>query len=265
MAEINDSRNEATPAQEPQESTGGGAGSWITGVFLSPGATFAAIRDSLERPHPTDPGKTKNMSKWWLPIIITMVVGIGVALYTVPTFIAPMQEDAIRESVLERGGTEAEVQQAMNIAGAMIMPSAIIGVIIVTLFIILVMAFVTFLLMKMLGGKGGFKHAWAIAAWTSLITTLGSLVKLPLMIARKSMIVETGPSLFFKDLEPSDRLFKFLSGFDIFTIWAMIVTAIAIAVVYRVSRGKAWTAVAVLWILALVLITFSPGGMGAGM
>jgi hypothetical protein len=153
----------------------------------------------------------------------------------------------------------------MSISGAMMLPSTIIGVIVVTLIIVFLMAGVTHLLMKMLGGKGRFRHARAVIAWSMLISTLGSLVKLPIMIAKNSIIVETGPSLFFKDLEPSDQLFKLLSTFDIFTIWGMIVTAVGLAVVYRVSAGKAWVAVAVLWILLMIVTTFSPGGMGAGM
>ena len=86
-----------------------------------------------------------------------------------------------------------------------------------------------------------------------------------MMIAKSSMIVETGPSLFFKNLEPSDRLFKFLSSFDIFTIWWMVVMLVALAVAYRVSKGKAAVAVVLLWILLIVIATFTPGGMGAGM
>ena len=250
---------------EVSESVKGGVVSWITGVFMDPRGTFTSIAASLERPHPTDPAKTKDMSKWWLPVIITIIVGVGIALYTVPTFIAPMQADAIREAVMERGGSEADVQQAMGVSGAMMLPMSIVGVVVVTFIIVFVMAAILHLIMKMLGGKGKFRHARAVVAWTSLITTLGSLVKLPLMIAKDSMIVETGPSLFFKDLEPSDRLFKFLSSFDIFTIWAMVVTAVALIVVYRISQGKSMVAVAILWILLILLTTFMPGGMGAGM
>ena len=265
MAEVNESQG--TGVQEPvePESARSGIGSWITGVFMDPGATFAGIAESLERPHPKDPSKTKDMSKWWLPVIITIIVGIGIALYTVPNFIAPMQADAVREAVMERGGTEADVQQAMGVTGAMMLPMALVGVIVATFLIVLVAAAVVNLLRKMVGGKGRYRHARAVVAWSMLITTLGSLVKLPIMIAKDQMIVETGPSLFFKNLEPSDRLFKFLSSFDIFTIWWLVVMSVALAVAYRTSRGKAAVAVAIVWILLILISTFTPGGMGAGM
>lgn len=265
MAEVSENRGAGAPAQGTPDGRRGGVAGWITGIFMDPSGTFAGIAENLERPHPTDPSKTKDMSRWWIPIIIMIIVGVGVALYTVPTFIAPMQADAIREAVMERGGTEADVQQAMSVSGAMMLPMSIIGVILVTFLIVIVEAGVLHLLMKMFGGKGKFRHARAVVAWTGLITTLGSLVKLPLMIVKNNMVVETGPSLFFKNLEPSDRLFKLLSGFDIFYIWAMVVTAVGVSVVYRVSRSKSWVAVAILWILMILAMTFSPGGMGAGM
>ena len=265
MAEVNENRDAGAPAPMEQGSEKRGIVGWITGIFMDPSGTFSSIAASLERPHPTDPVKTKDMSKWWLPVLIGIVVTLGITLYTVPTFIAPMQADAIREAVMERGGTEADVEQAMSVSGAMMLPMSIVGVIIVTLIVVFVMAGVVHLLMKMLGGKGKFRHARAVVGWSMLIAALGSLVKLPLMIAKNSMVVETGPSLFFKNLEPSDRLFKFLSSFDIFTIWGMVVTAIGLAIVYRISKGKAWVAVAILWILVILITTFSPGGFGAGM
>lgn len=265
MAELSENKGAVAPAPGQPESARSGVVGWITGIFMDPSGTFSGIADSLEQPHPTDPSKTKDGSKWWIPVAIMIIVSIGIALYTVPTFVAPMQEDAIREAMMERGGTEADVQQAVSVSGAMMLPMSIVGVIVVTFLIIFAEAGVLHLLIKMFGGKGKFRHARAVVAWTALITTLGSLVKLPIMIAKNSMIVETGPSLFFKNLEPSDRLFKFLSGFDIFTIWAMVVMAVGMSIVYRVSRGKSWAAVAIVWIIMILLMTFTPGGMGAGM
>ena len=64
MAEMHESRDAGTPAPSQPEGAKSGIGSWITGVFMDPGATFASIAEKLERPHPKDPGKTKDMPKW---------------------------------------------------------------------------------------------------------------------------------------------------------------------------------------------------------
>jgi len=265
MAEMNESRDAGTPAPE-QESAKGGVGSWIAGVFMNPGATFASIADRLERPHPKDPAKTKDMSKWWLPVVLFIVVIAAVTIVTYP-ITADERTEAVREQLMERGGSEADIEMALQMStGPVALVIGIVGIVIVVAIIFFVAAAIAHGVMKMVGGKGRYRHARAVVGWTMLIATLGSLVKLPIMIAKKSAIVETGPSLFFKDLEPSDTLFKFLSNFDIFTIWAMLVTVVALAVVYRTSHGKSAIAVAVLWILQILLITYVlPGGAGAGM
>ncbi len=267
MAELNESRDAATPAPAQPEAARSGIAGWITGVFMDPGTTFQGIADSVERPHPTDPAKTKDMSKWWLPVVLFIVVTAAITLYSYPTFVAPMQADAVREQVMERGGSEADVEMALKMSTGPV--ALVIGIVVMIILVgvfFFVAAAIAHGVMKMLGGKGRYRHARAVMGWTMLIAALGSLVKLPIMIAKKSAIVETGPSLFFKDLEPSDTLFKFLANFDIFTIWAMVVTVVALAVVYRTSYGKSAIAVAVLWILQILLITYVvPGGMGAGM
>ncbi len=255
---------ESTGSPAPEE-TGGGVGSWILGIFTSPGTTFEQIAASTTRPHPSDPAKTKDMSKWWLPVIISIVVGLGVAIYTVPNFIMPTQADAIREAVMERGGAAADAEQAIAMSSKMIMPISLVGVIIGTFIIVFIFAGLAHLFMKMVGGKGLFRNARAVVAWSMLVSTLGSLIKLPLMMAKKSMFVETGPTLFFKNLEPSDKLYKFLSSFDIFTIWWVVLLVIGLAIGYRASRGKTAIAVVLLWILIMLVATFSPGGFGAGM
>ena len=267
MTEVGESKDAGAPATREPESARKGIAGWITGVFMDPSGTFSNIAESLERPHPTDPSKTKDMSKWWLPVVLFIVVTAAITLYTYPTFVAPMQADAVREQVMERGGSEADVEMALKMAAGPV--ALVIGIVVMVIFVAIfffVAAAIAHGMMKMLGGKGRYRHARTVMGWTMLITALGSLVKLPIMIAKKSVIVETGPSLFFKDLEPSQTLFKFLSNFDIFTIWAMVVTVVALAVVYRTSRDKAAIAVAVLWILQILLITYVvPGGMGAGM
>jgi hypothetical protein len=251
MPEANDSRVTGAPEPAQPESGASGTRGWISGVFLEPGSTFSSIAASVDRPHPKEPGRTKDMSKWWLPLLISIVIAVGISLYTVPTYVAPMQADAIREAVMQRGGSEADVEQAIAMSGAMLIPMSIVGVVVVTFIILFVSAGIAHLLMKMVGGKGLFRHSRAVVAWSLLVPALGSLIKLPLMIVRKSMIVETSPTLFIPKLEPSDRLFKFLSSFDIFTIWWMIVLLIGLSVAYRTSR--------------IVVTVLSPGGMGAGM
>ena len=266
MAEHENSQG-ATGGGAPEGATAstGGVGSWILGIFVDPKSTFEQVNDAVERPHPGDASKTKDMSKWWLPVLITIVVVIGISLYTVPKFVAPMQADAIREMVVERGGTAADAEQAIRMSSAMLLPGTIIGATVVTFIMLFVFAGVSHLVMKMAGGKGRFRNARAVVAWGMLVTALGSIVKLPLMIVKGSALVETGPTLFFRSLEPSDRLYRFLSSLDIFTIWWLVLLVVGLSIGYRSSKGKAVVAGVVVWVLYMLLVTFSPGGIGASM
>lgn len=261
MAELNQGQESAGTVEEKA----GGVGSWLIGVFVDPKSTFTSLAASVEQPHPKDSAKTKDGSKWWIPVIITAIVAVGIALYTVPNFVAPMQADAIRETVAERGGTPEQAEQAIQMSMGMMVPMSVVGAIVGTFVIVFVAAGLAHLFMKMVGGKGRFRNARAVIAWSMLVSTLGSIIKLPLMIAKDSMFVETSPTLFFRNLEPSDRLYKFLSSFDIFTIWWVVILIVGLAIGYKTTRGKSAVAVVLIWILTMLLATFSPGGLGGTM
>jgi hypothetical protein len=236
----------------------------IFGVFVEPKATFEAVSAKLNEPHPSDPAKTVDKSKWWIPVLIVVVISVGVAVYTVPTIVMPQQVEIIRDSVVERGGTPEQADEAVRMARAFGIPWAIFGAAAGTFIILFVVAGVLHLLAKMVGGKGRFRNARMVASYSLLVTALGSLVKLPLMVAKKTLAVETGPTLFFPALEPSDRLYRFLSSFDIFTIWWVALLIVGLAIAYRIKASRAAIAVVILWVIIAILTTLTPMGGGFG-
>jgi len=255
--------NESTP-----NGTKANPWEWMLGIVTDPKGTFQAIEANLRRPHPTNPEKTVDRTRWWIPVVIAAVVGAVVAVYTVPNIVMPMQEEAIRESVMERGGTMEQAEQAIEMSSSIGVPAGIVGAAIQVFVLLFVFAGVLHLLVKMLGGKGGFRGARAIVAFSMVISgIIAPLVKLPIMVTRKTMFVEIGPTVlpFFRDLEPSDRLYKFLfSGFDVFTIWWFVVVGVGLAVCYRVKAGKAATVAIILWALTTALFTFMNFGGAYG-
>jgi hypothetical protein len=85
------------------------------------------------------------------------------------------------------------------------------------------------------------------------------------MLARKTVYVETGPALFFPGLEPSDSMYRFLSGLDVFTLWQIVVLSIGLAVAYKVSTAKAGIVLAALWLIFLFVASrFFPQGGAFG-
>jgi hypothetical protein len=246
----------------PSDASSGGVGSWIGGVFVDPKGAFTAIAAMTARPHPKDPAKTADRTRWWIPLIILAVVGVLMVVFVVIPFVAgPQQEAAIRAAVLERGGTEAQVQQALQQSQALMGPLAIVGGILQAVIMVFLVAGIIHLIMKLLRGKGTFRHARAVTAYSLLINALGTAIKLPLMRARETMYVETGAAIFFPNLEPSDRLYRLLfTGFDIFAIWWIIVLGVGLAAAYRVSKGKAYTAAVIIWLLTTAMGVFGQGG-----
>ena len=256
-------QRESEPVQRTDDAPAtGGVGSWIGGVFVDPKGTFASMSSMTAMPHPKDPAKTRDQTRWWIPLIIMAVISVLVVVFVVIPFVAgPLQEEAIRTAVMEQGGSEAQVQQAIQQASAFMGPFAIIGGILQAVVMLFLTAGIIHLIMKIMKGKGTFRHARAITAYSLLISALGSAIKLPLMRARETIYVETGAALFFRDLEPSDKLYRFLfTGLDIFTLWWVVVLGLGIATAYRVSKGKAYTAAGIIWLLSVLMGMFGQGG-----
>lgn len=253
-------------ATAPPEGEGAGrrgVGGWIAGVFTDPKGTFGEIAEVIELPHPTDPKKTKDGSKWWIPFVIALVVTTAIGAYTVPRIVMPEQMGTARQAMVDQGMTEAEIDRALEMSSTIGGVAGVFGVIIFTVIIFFVAAGLTHLFAKMVGGKGRFRHARAITAYAMMITALGSVVKLPMMIKQKTMLVSTGPAILLGDVEPTDKLFRFLnSGFDIFTLWSLVVTLFGVAVLYRVSTGKSSVAIILLWAVFTAFGTFVGGGFG---
>lgn len=260
MSELDRGPRNDAPAQTAEPAAKRGLIGRIVGVFIEPQAAFEDIAKSAAEPHPTESGRTVNRSKWWVPLLISIAVTVLSVAITYPTVIAPMQAEAIRASVLERGGTVEQAEQIIDQMGAIGMPAAILGGAIVMVIFFFITVGLIHLLMRMVGGKGKFAHALSVSAYAGLITVLGSLVKLPIMITQKTMQVELGPTLLLPALEPSDRLYRFLMSFDVFMIWWAVVAIIGMAVGYRVSRAKSAIGVVIVCVLLALLALLAPTG-----
>lgn len=234
---------------------------WMAGVVMDPGNTFTQIAGNVAIKEPANPDKTRDRTKWWLPVVVAAVIAMAVSVYVVPNIVMPMQSEAIRASVVDRGGSPEDAEMALSMASKFALPSAVIGAPVQTLVTLFLFAGIFHLLFRMVGGKGSFRNARAVVAYGMIIGIIGSLVKLPIMISKETMFVELGPTIFLPQLEPSDKLYKFLfTGLDLFSIWWLIILIIGLAVGYRVSKGKAATVVVLAWLAMSALIALIPGG-----
>ena len=262
MAEYRESEGTGSPAPEETREARGGVMGWIVGVITEPTATFESIGSRVAVPDPTEAGKTRDKTKWWLPVLILLVAFTAMTTYIMFT---PQGVELVREQMAAQGQTGVPPEQAMAMARTIGIPIQMIAMGIILFVWALAGGGIIHAVSRMLGGKGVFRHGRAALAWPLIIGALGLVIRTVLMAVTGNVELEMSPSLFLGHLERSDTLYRFLnSGFDIFMIWETVVIALAVAAMYRISRGKAVVPALVVWALITALMTFSPQGGGFG-
>lgn len=116
----------------------------------------------------------------------------------------------------------------------------------------------------MLGTKVSFKKTYSIAAWSSLVAIFGFILVTFLIISKGTA---HGVALDLSILLPTPEVgenttvfYRFLSKFDLFTIWQLVLWVIGLSVMYRVTIKKAAVPVLILWGIWIVL-SMSFGGV----
>jgi len=103
---------------------------------------------------------------------------------------------------------------------------------------------------RLAGGAGTFKQVMGVVFWAGIISAgLGALVRLPLVLAKGSVVeVSTGLGVLVEP-DPLSLPFQLLSIFDVFSLWALAVTTIGFEKVHGFTRGKAAVVTVVPWLL----------------
>ncbi|MDH4156138.1 MAG: YIP1 family protein [candidate division Zixibacteria bacterium] len=192
-------------------------------------------------------------------LVITIVIGAIAALGTAK-YTALLQYELLSTSPqipqqlldqMRQAATEVELGKAIPTGG--------VFAVIVGLLVALVAWFVGGFLM---GGKAKFKTVWAATLLGGLIMELGSLVRLPLIMAKDSMYVSLGLAAFLPGKDFRSILYGLLYYFDIFMVWTIIVTGIGYGIIFGISRGKGITAAFIGFaIFVLLSITLSSVGL----
>lgn len=130
-------------------------------------------------------------------------------------------------------------------------------------------------LTPVLGGLLGGLATWAGAKILGVPLTVGrgifiaTLSTVPRIIAFLSMAVQgavldtanvtslfsasLGPARFIDATKTSPAVLAVLASLDVFAIWSLLISAVGVSVVARVSRGTGWAASIVAWGLSLAL------------
>lgn len=126
--------------------------------------------------------------------------------------------------------------------------------------ILLTASIATFVFAFVLGDKGGFRQYLAATAHALLIPAIGSLMLVPLRVAREDPQLTLNVGTFFGGLD-AGYLARLLRGMDLFLLWSIVALAIMASRIdprRSVGSGVAVLAVVVLGLLALVALIPQP-------
>jgi len=209
-------------------------GQKVIGVFTSPGQTFESI---------------DKKPSWIVPFIITVVIGLGF-VYLTTDIITSDTLTQQEEEMIEQGMDSAQIEQALGMTEKFMkffLPAfTIVGPLVFWAIIGGVFMFVGNVI---LGGSSSFKKVYTVTAWSWLIHVLGSLILLPLVLAKETIMISFSPAAMMSDESRMTFMYQFLSKFDLFNIWFVAVLAIGLAVVYKMKTQKMVTAAFVVFLI----------------
>ena len=238
---------EATPQTDVPEI---GLVGRMTRVFYAPGETFASL------------ARKQSTADWLVPMIIGAILAIFIAQQIIPIamMVSPEMRDmpAEQREMIEKmmGGEEGAVMVGM-VVGMVTAPIA-------TFVMLFAAAALLLLLVKLMGGEGTYSQMMAVYAYSSLIGILKAIVVTPLMVSKETMVIQTGLGILLSDELLQTVAGRFLSMFELFTVWQAIVASMGLAIVGKIAFGKALTGVFVV-VIVLVAIGAAASGLSAAL
>jgi hypothetical protein len=231
----------------PEGGTSRGIFSILLGVFTAPTRAF---------------GDFNQQPKWSVILValaVAIVLGTIFAIYTAPISAQTQLEMMRKSTTLPPELLQQIEQQAQTPNSARAGIAAAVMVPIVTVIVALIAWGIGSLLF---GGMTTFRKIWGVTVLGGLITTIGNLLKLPLIVAKKSMFVSFGLAALFPGKDFTSLVYTILYYADIFLIWSVIVVGFGYAAIFGFPRGKGMTtSILSNAIMIMVMITLAVVGM----
>lgn len=233
----------------------------MTGVFTEPRTTFEGVRDSKKR------------SYWLVPTIIVIIFTIVASLLVINdeelySEIKQMQHDAVvkrlEERVKEGKMSQEQMDQQlerterfMDKSSPFFLISTILGPIIGGFIILFLRALVLWLVLKIFKGAVSYMLVVCVTALTGLIDVISTVINTVLAIITGRLMVNIGPILLFAKDSMSENMMKFVSHFDLITIWYLIILGIGLSAISGLKNSKTMPIVFVLWIIWICIASFA--------
>jgi len=210
----------------------------VINVFAAPRKTF----ESIDR-----------KPDWFYPLLIVVIVATIMSIFIMPIAMDQQMEEQ-RIKLQERGMSEAEIDQALEMGRSYGEKFGSIGAFLGTVvYLVLIALLVLFIGNIILGGKSSFKKVFSVVNYTSLVGSLGSLILLPIILSKKSINVHFSLATFLSEDASETILYQILKSVDFFWIWQIMVAGIGMAVIYKMSTKKTTTALAVAYVIFVLI------------
>ena len=196
-------------------------------IFSEPSAVFNSIR---------------TKASWAVPITLVILVAIISGYVSFPYTMEMQvqrleQKQNISQDQLDAARKSMESMKDSPIVAGI---SSVVQGIFFGVFIVIGAALYMLMGTVLMGGSARFVQVLSVSLWSMIPMLLGMLIKIPLVLSKGSLDVRTSLALLMPNSSILDPAVATLNSVtDIFTIWAMILAIIGIAIVYKFSKGKA--------------------------
>lgn len=91
-----------------------------------------------------------------------------------------------------------------------------------------------------MAGKVGFKNILSVSLYSELLFVVGSLLIVPIMIAKGSLMVSLSPAILVSEHGIESLSYIALSKLSLFHIWEIIVSGIGFSIIFNFKRNKGY-------------------------
>ncbi|NLK51476.1 MAG: hypothetical protein GX295_03370 [Syntrophomonadaceae bacterium] len=208
-----------------------GARMW--GVLTAPRMTF---QDIAQRP------------TFWGVLLLQVLAG-GVFAW----IISPKLQEFTRLT-LEQSG-QVMPPDLMQMTMTMVMVQGILAALIIPPLLWLLQAGLLKLYAQFALGEGTFRQLFAVAVWSSIPSLLSGIVHtilIQMTEAKDFLTVQTSLALFLPASDTISFLYLFLSQFDFFIIWGLVLLALGAGAVFRQRATRIGVYLFTLWLIYVV-------------
>lgn len=187
----------------------------------------------------------------WLIISVVSIAGY----YPIKDIVKTGQMAAVEENLAKNQAITPEQRQEIldgmeeNFENPIYLLFVPVSQIVVLLFVAAILLFVANIL---LGGNTGYLRMLNAYAWTGMLAILGTLVVVPLVMAKGSMDVSLGLGVLAgPDTGPFVK--KVLTSFELFGLWQVWLSSVAVSVLGKAPGGKSFAAVFTIWFIWVII------------